>query len=430
MDEGKMKVLVVGSGGREHALAWKISQSRRVEKVFAAPGNDGFGDVAESVSIKSEDFPRLADFVDKYKIDYTVVGPELPLTLGIVDKFEEWGFKIFGPSKRAAEIEGSKVFAKEFIKKLQIPTGDFKTFTDRNKAIKYLRDRGAPIVIKVSGLAAGKGVTVAKDIDTAIQAVDHIMVEQIFGKAGSEIVIEEYLEGEEVTILAFTDGKTVLPLLPSQDHKPLLDEDQGPNTGGMGAYAPAPIVNDEMLTKIEEEILKPVVMGLADEGRAYKGVLYAGLIMTLDGPKVMEFNCRFGDPEAQVILPLLDVDLMDVITAISEGRLEHIELNESKRAAACVVLASKGYPGNYDKGILIEGLEDVSKLEDVILFHAGTRSEDQKYFTNGGRVLGVTGMGDGLEEAIQTAYSTVDMIQFEGMYYRKDIGAKGLVALK
>jgi phosphoribosylamine--glycine ligase len=426
MDEGKMKVLVVGSGGREHAVAWKISQSTRVEKVFAAPGNDGFGDIAESVSIKSEDFPRLADFVDKYKIDFTVVGPELPLTLGIVDKFEEWGFKIFGPSKGAAEIEGSKAFAKEFMKKHHIPTGDYKIFTDRNKAIKYLRDRGAPVVIKASGLAAGKGVTVAKDIETAFQAVDHIMVEQIFGKAGTEIVIEEYLEGEEVTILAFTDGKTVLPLLPSQDHKPLLDGDHGPNTGGMGAYAPAPIVGEEMLSRIEGEILKPVVMGLADEGRSYKGVLYAGLIMTGDGPKVIEFNCRFGDPEAQAILPLLNIDLMDVITAVSEGRLEHIELNESNRAAACVVLASKGYPGSYDKGIVIEGLEDVSKLEDVILFHAGTRSEDQKYLTNGGRVLGVTGLGDGLEEAIQTAYSAVEKIQFEGMYYRKDIGAKGL----
>ena len=424
-----MKILVIGSGGREHALVWKIAQSPRVEKVFAAPGNGGMGQLAECVAIQSKDISSLVDFAEKNQIDLTVVGPELPLTLGIVDTFESRDLRIFGPSKKASEIEGSKAFAKGLMEQYNIPTGEFKTFTDRERAIGYIQERGAPIVIKANGLAAGKGVIVAKELDVALKAVEDFLVKRVFGYAGREIVVEEYLEGEEASVFAFTDGEGILSTLPAQDHKPIYDGDQGPNTGGMGAYAPAPYLDDRMLKKIEEEILKPAIFGLAVEGRPYKGVLYAGLIIAEEGPKVLEFNCRFGDPETQAILPLLETDLVEIMIAVCEGRLHQINLQWSNRSAVCVVLASKGYPGSYEKGKVIQGLEEVQEMKDVSLFHAGTRAEDHKFFTHGGRVLGVTGVGVDLEEAIQNSYSAVERIHFEGMVYRRDIGAKRLLTL-
>ena len=424
-----MKILVIGSGGREHALVWKIAQSPRVEKVFAAPGNGGMGQLAECVEIQSKDISSLVNFAEKNQIDLTVMGPELPLTLGIVDAFESRDLRIFGPSKKASEIEGSKVFAKGLMEQYNIPTGEFKTFTDRERAIGYIQERGAPIVIKANGLAAGKGVIVAKELDTALKAVEDFLVKRVFGYAGREIVVEEYLEGEEASVFAFTDGERILSTLPAQDHKPIYDGDQGPNTGGMGAYAPASYLDDLMLKRIEEEILKPAIFCLAEEGRPYKGVLYAGLIIAEEGPKVLEFNCRFGDPETQAILPLLETDLVEIMIAVCEGRLHQINLQWSNRSAVCVVLASKGYPGSYEKGKVIQGLEEVQKMKDVSLFHAGTRTEDHKFFTHGGRVLGVTGVGVDLEEAIQNSYSAVEKIHFEGMGYRRDIGAKGLLTI-
>lgn len=434
-----MKVLVVGGGGREHALVWKIAQSPLVTKIFAAPGNGGIAECglknvadsaigdAECVPIPSEDIPRLADFAREKRVDLTVVGPEIPLTLGIVDEFEKRGSKIFGPSKRASLIEGSKAFAKEMMEDLHIPTGEFETFTDRHEAIQYIREKGTPIVIKASGLSAGKGVTVARDLESALKAVDEIMTEQIFGDAGKQIVVEEFLEGDEASVFAFTDGERILPTLPAQDHKSVYDGDQGPNTGGMGAYAPASLVDETMQKGIEEKILQPCISGMAEEGRPFKGILYAGLMITEEGPKVLEFNSRFGDPETQAILPLLETDLVEIMLAVCENRLHQIELEWSDRTSVCVVLASGGYPGSYEKGKWIQGLEEVEKMEDVIVFHAGTRLEDHRFFTQGGRVLGVTGIGDNLEKAIEKAYSAVERIHFEGMHYRKDIGFKGLV---
>jgi len=421
-----MRVLVVGSGGREHALVWKLHQSPLVKEIYCAPGNSGTSKIATNAAINAEDISGLIEFASRKGIDLTVVGPEAPLIGGIENKFSKKGLKLFGPSKDGAEIEGNKAFAKSLMKKCKIPTAEFQTFKNRNSAVEYIKERGVPIVIKASGLAAGKGVIVAYDFDEAFRVVDMIMVEKKFGDAGKQIIVEEYLEGEEASAIAFTDGETILSLLPSQDHKPIYDGDKGPNTGGMGAYAPAPLIDKSLLTKIEDEILKPIVCGMRDEGRLYKGVLYAGLMITKDGPKVLEFNCRFGDPETQPILPLLETDIVEIMLATVDGRLDEIEIKWMNKFGVCVVIASGGYPGSYEKGKKIEDIDTLDELDDIIVFHAGTKYERENLVTSGGRVLGVTGIGDTLKGTINKTYKAVKKIKFENMYYRTDIGAKGL----
>ena len=417
-----MKIMVVGSGGREHALVWKLHSSSRVKKMYAAPGNAGISKLAECVEIQSEDLAGLADFAKRNSIDLTVVGPELPLTLGIVDEFEKKDLGVFGPSKAAAMIEGSKAFAKEFMKKHHIPTASFKIFDKPEDAIDFVRSSDMPLVIKADGLAAGKGAFITEDVNSGISAVQKIMVEKTFGDAGNRVVVEDFLEGEEVTILAFADGKTILPMPASQDHKKIYDGDRGPNTGGMGAYAPAPIVDDRMMKCIYDEILEPTVLGLEREGRPFKGILYAGLVLTARGPKVMEFNCRFGDPETQVVLPLLKSDLAEILMSIVEGELSLEEVEWTEDFAVCVILASAGYPGKYEKGKEIFGLGKAEGAKDVLIFHAGTKKDGQKLLTNGGRVLGVTALGRDVEEAISKAYGAVEKISFDGVQFRRDIG--------
>jgi len=424
-----MNVLVVGSGGREHTLVWKIARSAEVDRVVAAPGNPGMAQAAECVDIQADDMDGLLAFALREGVDLTVVGPEMPLALGIVDRFEEQGLKVFGPSKRAAEIESSKGFAKDLMAKYGIPTARYKRFTSSEKALRYVQERGAPIVVKADGLAAGKGALVCLTEAEAIEAVRTIMEERAFGEAGREVVVEEFLEGEEASILALTDGKTILPLVASQDHKPIFDGDRGPNTGGMGAYTPAPVVTEAVAERVMEQVLRPAVDGMAAEGRLYKGVLYAGLMIAEEKPKVVEFNCRFGDPELQVVLPLLESDLVALMMAVVEGRLGEMVLEETDRAAVCVVMASEGYPGSYEKGKRITGLEAVREMEDVVVFHAGTAVQDGDIVTNGGRVLGVTAMGDDIQCAIDRVYEAAGKIHFEGAYYRKDIGGKALARL-
>ncbi len=419
-----MKVLVVGSGGREHALVWKIAQSPRVSKVFCAPGNAGISEQAAIIPIQAYDLNRLLEFALEEKIDLTVVGPEDPLTRGIVDLFESKGLLIFGATRKAAEIEGSKAFAKEMMKKYRIPTAFYKIFDNRDEAVKYIRDQGAPIVVKADGLAAGKGVIVCKTVEEAIYAVDQIMVDKIFGNAGTRVVVEEYLVGEEASYIAFTDGKTILPMASSQDHKPVLDGDQGPNTGGMGAYSPAPVVTDEVHEKIIEKILRPVIYGMGEEGKPYKGVLYAGLMIHEGHPKVLEFNARFGDPETQPVLMRMKGDIIPILEACMKGTLSRHTIEWDNRASVCVVMTSKGYPGDYEKGKIIEGLKDVSQMEKVFVFHAGTILKDGQVLTNGGRVLGVTGLGEDIPRAIERTYQAVKGISWEGVHYRTDIGQK------
>jgi phosphoribosylamine--glycine ligase len=421
-----MKVLVVGGGGREHALAWKIAQSPKVSKVYCAPGNAGISEQATLVPIQANDLSRLLEFALKEKIDLTVVGPEDPLTRGIVDLFESKGLLIFGATKKAAEIEGSKAFAKEMMKKYHIPTAFYEIFDNRNEAVKYIRKQGAPIVVKADGLAAGKGVIVCKTVEEAIHSVDQIMVEKIFGNAGNRVVVEEYLVGEEASYIAFTDGKTILPMASSQDHKPVLDGDQGPNTGGMGAYSPAPVVTDEVHEKIIEKVLRPVIYGMGEEGRPYKGVLYAGLMIHEGHPKVLEFNARFGDPETQPVLMRMKGDIVPILEACIKGNLSQHKIEWDNRASVCVVMTSKGYPGDYEKGKIIEGLKEVSQMERVFVFHAGTTFKDGKIMTSGGRVLGVAGLGEDIPRAIERAYQAVKKISWDGVHYRTDIGQKAL----
>ncbi len=421
-----MRVLVVGSGGREHTLVWKIAQSPLAEKVFCAPGNGGIQELAECVNISASDVPALADFAEKQKIDLTVVGPEAPLAEGITDEFIRRGLRIFGPTKAAAQVEASKVFAKGTMVKYGIPTADFVVFDAAEKALRHIRKRPAPMVVKADGLAAGKGVIVCRTRDDAEEAVRRIMLEKEFGPCGNKVVIEDCLVGEEASLLAFTDGETVLPMDSAQDHKPVFDNDEGPNTGGMGAYSPAPVVTPEVYRRINNEILTPMIRGLAAEGIEYKGVLYAGLMITDDGPKVLEFNVRFGDPESQALLPRLKNDLVEVMNAVVDGRLSEIELKWNPKAAVCVVMASGGYPGPYEKGKTITGLDSVDD-NSVVVFHAGTkRLEDGRIVTDGGRVLGVTGLGDTIGQAIERTYAAVEKIHFDGAHYRKDIGAKAL----
>lgn len=421
-----MKVLVVGSGGREHALVWKIRQSKKVAKVFCAPGNAGIGRLAECMNIEATDVAGLLKFAKKEKIDLTVIGPESSLTAGIVDLFEENDLRIFGPNKRAAELEGSKVFSKEFLKKYQIPTAHFQVFSDSRKAKNYLDSCSTPIVVKADGLAAGKGVIVARTIEEAKDAVDLIMADKAFGSAGDKIVIEECLTGEEASFLAFTDGKTVLPLPTSQDHKAIFDKDEGPNTGGMGAYSPAPVVTDRIADFVMNNVMLPTVKGLEAEGRPYKGILYAGLMINGDSVNVLEFNCRFGDPEAQPLLLRLKSDIIDIFDAAIDGRLDKVDMKVDPRPTVCVVMSSGGYPGPYEIGKTIKGLGKAEECQGVEIFHAGTVKKHGRYVTSGGRVLGVTAVGKTLEEAIARAYRAVDEIRWTGCYFRRDIGFKAL----
>jgi len=416
-----MKILVVGGGGREHAIAWKLSQSPLVKKIYACPGNAGIASLGDCVEISSEDVKGLADFAEKNLIDLTVVGPEQPLILGIVDEFERRKLKIFGPKKEAALIEGSKGFAKEFMKRYHIPTASVKIFEKKEEALDFIRSSEFPLVIKADGLAAGKGALVVEDLKAAEEAIEKVMVQKVFGEAGNRVVVEDFLTGEEVTILAFTDGKTIVPMVSSQDHKRIYDGDRGPNTGGMGAYAPTLIVNDKMMRKIVEEILEPVIFGLNREGRVFKGVLYAGLMITEIGPKVIEFNCRFGDPETQVVLPLLESDLAEIFLSIVEEELDLQDVKWKEGSAVCVVLASGGYPDKYEKGKEIFGLNKVAN-SNVIVFHAGTKRAGNRILTNGGRVLGIAASDQTMEGALARAYAAVDKIKFDGMQYRHDIG--------
>lgn len=422
-----MKILVIGSGGREHAIVWKISQSSKITKIFCAPGNPGIAEIAECVNIKADDINALKEFALKNNIDLTVVGPEQPLTMGIVDVFEKAGLKIFGPSKNAAEIEGSKAFSKELMQKYNIPTAAYKTFDNADDAKNYAEKHHPPVVVKADGLAAGKGVFICPTMDEAFLAIDIIMNQKAFGNAGNKVVIEEFLAGEEASFLAFTDGETILPLASAQDHKAVYDNDEGPNTGGMGAYSPAPIITPSMQKRVINEVMMPVVQGMKSEGRIFKGILYAGLMLTKNGPKVLEFNARFGDPETQPILMRLKTDILDVFMAVVENRLKEIKLEWDKRSAVCVVMASEGYPGDYEKGKAITGLDDVKNVKDVFVFHAGTALKDGKLVvTNGGRVFGVTALGTGIKRAIKNAYTAVEKIEWDGVHYRTDIGAKAI----
>jgi len=421
-----MKVLVIGSGGREHTLVWKITQSPKVSKVYCAPGNAGISKLAQCVNIDADSIEELVDFVQKEKIDLTVVGPELPLSRGIVNEFNKQNLRIFGPSKEAAEIESSKVFSKYLLKKYNIPTANYQVFQNSEKALDYIQQQTFPLVIKADGLAAGKGVFIVENLAEARDALNALMDEKQFGEAGQQVIIEEFLEGEEVSILAFCDGKTVIPMVSSQDHKKIFDNDQGPNTGGMGAYSPVPFYPDELEKRVLEKILKPTVKGLRSEGKEYKGVLYAGLILTKEGPKVLEFNARFGDPETQVLLPRLKTDLIDILNAVIEETLHKINIEWEDNAAVCVVIASGGYPGKYQKGKVISGLERLEKIKDIIIFHAGTKLQDGKVITSGGRVLGITAWDDTISKAKERAYKGVKEIYFEDMYYRKDIAVKAI----
>ncbi|MDX1964230.1 MAG: phosphoribosylamine--glycine ligase [Pirellulales bacterium] len=423
-----MKILIIGQGGREHALAWKLRQSRRVREVFIAPGNAGTLAVGENVPIAATDLPRLLAFAKAQKIDLTVVGPEQPLVAGVVDLFQKEKLRIFGPSQVAAELEGSKAFCKHLLRQADVPTADYQTFSDPQRALIYLRGReDVPVVVKADGLASGKGVFVCHNRVEAIDAVNRIIDQREFGNAGRQIVIEERLDGEEASVLAITDGQTIITLPPAQDHKPAFDGDKGPNTGGMGAYCPAPLVKPADLHKIEEQVLVPVVHAMKRARRPFKGVLYAGLMMTNQGPKVLEFNVRFGDPECQPLLMRLKSDFCDLLLATVEGRLAELPpIAWDPRPSVCVVMASEGYPGNYTKGLPIRGLEDAAKVPDVQVFHAGTTVRDNKIVTDGGRVLGVTALGNTIAQAKLAAYTAVKAIRWDGAWCRKDIADKAL----
>lgn len=425
-----MKVLVVGGGGREHALVWKISRSPLVKEILCAPGNGGISRIARCVPIKASEVESLAILAQKEKVDLTVVGPEEPLVLGIEGVFRKRGLRVFGVSREAALLEGSKSFAKELMKRYGIPTASFHVFEAPEKAKAFLKKKDSPCVVKADGLAAGKGVFVCRGPEQALEAVDEIMVRRAFGDAGCKVVIEELLEGEEASFLAITDGESIIGFPPAQDHKPVFDDDKGPNTGGMGAYSPAPVVDKEMEKKIMESIMVPTVKAMAKEGRPYRGILYAGLMISNGEPKVLEFNVRFGDPEAQPILLMLKTDIVPLFLAATEGNLGGIMPSWEEGAAVCVVMASGGYPGNYEKGKVILGLEEAEAMEGVVVFHAGTRLQEGKWLTDGGRVLGVTAKGEDIPRAIHRAYEAVRRIHWEGVHYRTDIGRKALRRLQ
>jgi len=419
-----MKILVVGSGGREHAIVWKLAQSPYVDEIFCAPGNGGISAIARCVPIKAMDIDGVVEFSKETGVDMVVVAPDDPLAAGMVDALEKEGIRAFGPRKDAAVIESSKSFAKWLMKKYGIPTAEYQVFDDSGKAIEYLRNKEYPIVIKADGLALGKGVIIAKSFVEACDAVNGMMQGKMFGSAGERIVIEEFLEGTEVSVLAFTDGKTVVPMVSVQDHKRAYDNDEGPNTGGMGTFSPSKVYTDEIARYCMKHIFMPTINAMYEEGRIFKGVIYFGLILTKDGPKVLEYNARFGDPEAQVVLPRLKTDLVEIFNAVIDERLETVKMDWDDRAAVCVIMASGGYPQEYRTGYLISGIREAEKDPDVIVFHAGTRFENGEFYTAGGRVLGVTALGDTLDDAIEKAYNGVEKIRFKDMYYRKDIGRK------
>ncbi|NLJ72643.1 MAG: phosphoribosylamine--glycine ligase [Syntrophomonadaceae bacterium] len=421
------RVLVIGQGGREHALVWKLAQSPNVDKIYAAPGNPGIAELAECIDIKIDDIEGLLEFAQNNCIDITIVGPELPLMLGIVDKFRANNLKIFGPTKGAAQLEGSKVFTKNLFKKYAIPTADYEVFDDITLAKDYVKDYlvdGKKLVIKVDGLAQGKGVVIATNMEEAYLALDSMLLSKDFGEAGNNVIIEEFLEGEEVSVFAVCDGQDYITLISAQDHKSIYDNDEGPNTGGMGAYVNPPIYNDGLHKEVGKTILDKVVTAMAEEGYPYTGVLYAGLMITEAGPKVLEFNARFGDPETQVIMPMLKTDLLDIIEKTCNNNLKGLTVELFSGSAVCVVLSASGYPGEYEKGLLIEGLNNLS--EDVLVFQAGTMAKDGRLFTNGGRVLGLVCLGQDIEEAVTKVYEHIKPINFAGMHYRTDIGKKAI----
>ncbi len=421
-----MRVLVVGSGGREHALVWKLRQSPQAEAVLCAPGNAGIAAEAECVPVAADDLRGLVRLAKERGVDLTVVGPELPLTMGLVDRFRDAGLVAFGPSAAAARLEGSKAFTKELLRQLEVPTAFFGAFTDADEAARYVREVGAPVVVKADGLAAGKGVFICQTVEAALDAVDKLMRGRIFDDAGATVVVEEFLEGEEVSFMALTDGTTILPLVSSQDHKRVHDGDQGANTGGMGAYSPAPVLTSALHKRVMREVMEPVVRGLGRRGVPYTGVLYAGLMVQGDRAKVLEFNVRFGDPEAQVILARLRSDLVDLMLRACSGRLAGTTIDWDPRPAVCVVLSAEGYPGAVDKGRPITGLERLDDWQHGKVFHAGTRRADGAVVTDGGRVLGVTALGGTLEGAVAEAYGAIEHIHWPGMHYRRDIGHRAL----
>lgn len=427
-----MKILIIGSGGREHALCWKIAQSRLCEKLYCAPGNGGISEIAELVEIKADDIDGLLSFAKTRRVDLTVVGPETPLVAGIVDHFRKEGLKIFGPDKNCARIEGSKVFSKELMRRCNVSTADFKVFEKSDDALKYLDTRKAPVVVKADGLCAGKGAVVCKTINEAKDAVNDMMVKKVFGDAAKKIIIEDCLTGEEASIIVVSDGRNVVSLASSQDHKRIFDGDKGQNTGGMGAYSPAPVVTDKLFKEVIDKVVSPIIKAMEKDGNPYKGALYAGIMVTDDGPKVLEFNARFGDPETQVLMPRLKNDLVELITRAIDGSLDNYNLEWDARPCVSVVIASGGYPGDYEKGVEIKGLEEVKKTKDVVVFHAGTklghRSTDEAklFITNGGRVLDVTALGRTYKETIDNCYNAVRMIRFDRMHYRTDIARRAL----
>jgi len=421
-----MKVLVIGSGGREHSLVWKIAQSPLVSKIFCAPGNPGISELAECINIAADQTDQLCKFAVKENIDLTVVGPEAPLVDGIVDMFNKHELKVFGPDKKAAILEDSKVFSKCLLKKHGIPTADFKCFDDYQQARRYILSKEAPIVVKADGLSKGKGVFVCKTNDEALHALDSIMKDKVFGNAGNQVVIEECLIGEEISLLAFTDGRNIVAMESSQDHKTVFDGDEGPNTGGMGAYSPVPIMTSELYLQVEKEILVPTVHAMNREERPYKGVIYIGLMITSSGPMVLEFNVRLGDPEAQVILSRMKSDIVTIMLATISGELDKVDLEWYPQASVCVVMASGGYPGSYDNGKEISGLHLLKNQDGISVFHAGTKSADGKVVTNGGRVLGVVASGGDIEEAQKNVYEAVSKVSFDGAHYRRDIASKAI----
>ena len=426
-----MKFLVIGGGGREHAIVWKLSQSRHTDKIFCCPGNAGISELAECISVNDNNFDALLDFVRYEGIDLTIVGPEAPLSKGIVDVFEKNGRKIVGPNMKAAQLEGSKLFAKDLMKRCGIPTAEYKAFTSYLHAEDYVRMKGAPIVIKADGLAAGKGVIVAETVEEAIAGLRLIMKGRAFGDAGNKVLVEECIRGEEASFMAFTDGKTILPMVSAQDHKRIFDGDKGPNTGGMGAYSPAPVLTPELEAIVMDKVMRPAIKGLQSDGIKYKGILYAGLMIKENKPSVLEFNCRLGDPETQPVLARLKTDLVDIALAIADEKLSNINLEWRPEPSVCVVMASKGYPGAYEKGQVIEGLNDVKKMDNIFVFHSGTSlSRDNKVVTSGGRALGVTALGRDIRDAKNKAYNAVEKIHFKGMHYRKDIADRAINRFK
>lgn len=420
-----MRVLVIGSGGREHALVWKIKQSPKVEKIFCAPGNAGTSEFADNIPIAADDIEGLLQFAMKEEIGLTVVGPEQPLVMGIVDRFEVKGLRIFGPSASAAELEGSKSFSKDIMQKYGLPTAEYKIFTSAESATKYIQAKNCPLVVKADGLAAGKGVLLCRSSREALVAVDTIMRQRLFGEAGDQIVVEEFLEGQEISVLAFSDGQTVLLMDSAQDHKAVYDGDIGPNTGGMGAYSPAPVFTEIMQQKVRDKIMLPMVRAMQQEGRTYKGILYAGLMLTKTGPQILEFNARFGDPETQPLMVRMDTDIIPLFEACIDGTLDQCQVNWKNKSSVCVVMTAEGYPGTYQKGEIISGLQNANSTPEVVVFHAGTKEQDGKVLTNGGRVLGVTATGANTESAIQRAYDAVGKVNWRGVHYRKDIGSRG-----